>query len=438
MQSSLVSSSVPSDQRSVLQFVLVDCNNFYVSCERVFNPKLEGRPVIVLSNNDGCVVARSREAKQLKIAMGEPFFKIRDLCKQRDVVVFSSNYELYGDFSQRVMRILAEMAPEIQIYSIDEAFLKFPEGMFEKDLVAHCVEIRRKIKQWVGIPTSIGIAPTKTLAKAANDLAKKDLLHGVFDLSSLSMQEEVLKKYPVGEIWGVGSKLKTRLHALNVFTAWEFRNMEPALIRRQMGVVGERMLWELRGVSCLPLEEEASPRKSITCSRSFGETVLEQTDLGEALATYAASACTKLRQQNSCAQAVCVFLETIVDAHAGTRQHYSSVFTFTSPTNDTPQVIHGAKHCLAQLFCKGQRYKKCGVILLDLLPEASVLPDLFLGTPNPKRRRIARTIDEINARLGKNTLFYAAMGTNPHWKMRRERSSRCYTTHWDGLAIVKA
>lgn len=430
-------SSALSVQCSAFPFVLVDCNNFYVSCERVFNPRLEGRPVIVLSNNDGCVVARSREAKQLKIAMGEPFFKIRDLCRQRGVVVFSSNYELYGDLSQRVMQMLAEMASEIQVYSIDEAFLKFPLER-PADLVAYCVEMRRKIKQWVGIPTSIGIAPTKTLAKVANDLAKKDLLNGVFDLSSTSMQEEVLKKYPVGEIWGVGSKLKTRLHALNVFTAWEFRNMEPALIRRQMGVVGERMLWELRGVSCLPLEEEAQPKKSITCSRSFGQTVTEQSDLAEALATYAASACMKLRSQNSCAQALCVFLEALLDPQAGTRQHYSSVFSFKSPTQDTPQVIQAAKYCLEHLFCKGQRYKKCGVILLDLLPETNVVPDLFLGAPNPKRKHIAQTMDEINARFGKNSVFYAAMGVNPQWKMRRERSSRCYTTHWEGLAVVRA
>lgn len=417
-------------------FVLVDCNNFYVSCERLFNPKLEGRPVIALSNNDGCVVARSQEAKQLGIKMGEPFFKIRDLCKHQNVVICSSNYSVYGDLSQRVMRILSKMAPEIQIYSIDEAFLTFPHTMSEDSLFAHCVEMRRLIKKWTGIPTSIGIAPTKTLAKVANDLAKKDRSLGVFNLTSQVIQDAILNKLPVVEIWGIGSRFGARLRALNIFTAAEFRDADPAFIRKKMGVVGERMLWELRGMSCLPLEQTEA-KKSITCSRSFGTVITEMSDLAEALATHVNRACLKLREQKSCAAALCIYLEAIVDAKSGLYQPFSTIIPFTIPTNDTPLMISAAKRHLPRIFSKGMRYKKCGVIVMDLIFEANMTPDLFLGAPNLKRKKLMHTVDALNAHFGKNTLFYGAMGVNPRWKMRKDRCSPCYTTCWDDLAIVK-
>lgn len=418
-------------------YVLVDCNNFYVSCEKVFNPWLEKHPVIVLSNNDGCVVARSAEAKKLGILRGDPFFKIRDLCRQRSVIVYSSNYQLYGDFSRRVMLTLTDMAPEMQIYSIDEAFLKFPASMSANEVTTHSVNMRRIVKKWVGIPTSIGIAPTKTLAKAANHMAKKDTVKGVFNLTSPSLQREVLKDFPIGDVWGIGSRFQAKLQAVGIYTALEFREADPIFIRRKMGVVGERMLWELRGLSCLSLDEP-QPKKSITCSRSFGKPVTDPADLAEALATYVASACVKLRDQESCAQAMCVFLEAVIDAKAGIRQSYSTTVSFPFPTNDTPQIINAAKHCLAHLFREQQSYKKCGIILLDLISEDQVIPDLFVGGMDPKRRQLAQTVDDMNARLGKNTVFYGAMGVNPDWKMRSDKRSGCYTTSWTDLAIAKA
>ncbi len=417
-------------------FILVDCNNFYASCERLFNPTLEKRPVIVLSNNDGCVVARSNEAKQVGIKMGEPFFKIRDLCERLKVTVCSSNYQLYGDLSQRVMRILTELADEIQIYSIDEAFLTFTEQTPLKEIYERCIEVRRLIKKWVGIPVSIGIAPTKTLAKVAGTVAKKNP-QGVFCIASRGVHESTLKDFPVGDVWGIGSKLQERLHSIGIRTAWEFQKQDAIFVRKIMGVVGERMLWELRGRSCLPLEK-AQPKKSICSSRSFGTTVTEINDLAEALSTYVNTACAKLRQQNSYATAICVFLEAIIDPQTNIRQHDSKILQLALPTNDTPHIITAAKNCLAALFQKEKRYKKCGVVLIDLLPAANVMPDLFLKPAGSKRERIAEVYDHLNTRFGKRTLFYGAMGVHSHWKMRREQGSPHYTTCWDELAIVKA
>lgn len=416
-------------------FVLADCNNFYVSCETLLNPKLEGRPVVVLSNNDGCVVARSQEAKKLGIKMGDPYFKIKEFCERMKVIVYSSNYKLYGDISHRVMSVLSSIAEEMEVYSIDEAFLKFSEGNSE-DIFSSCVEIRNKMMKWIGIPLSLGIAPTKTLAKIANDFAKKDQ-KGVFNLISPFVQREILQNYPLAEIWGIGSRLKERLHAIGIRTAWEFREMEPTVIRRLIGVVGERMLWELRGISCLSLEEP-QPKKSITYSRSFGKVVNDSVELAEALSTYVSEACVKLRQQKSCARALCVFLEAVLDAKLGTRHHYSLTTSFPLPTNDTPQIITAAKQCLTKMFSEKERYKKCGIILLDLISEEQVEPDLFLEAPNPKRRKLLDTVDALNDSYGKNVLFYGATGLNKSWKMKTNRCSGYSTTDWENLAIAWA
>lgn len=418
-------------------YVLVDCNNFYVSCERVFNPKLEGCPVIVLSNNDGCVVARSQEAKQLGIKMGEPYFKIKDFCMHRNVLVFSSNYPLYGDLSRRVMQILTKMTPDMQVYSIDEAFLKYPSHMPIEGIISRSLEIKHLIKQWVGIPTSLGIAPTKTLAKIANDLAKKERVQGIFDLTSPDIQEEVLKKFLIGDVWGIGSSWKVKLQASDIYTAWDFREKDPLYIRQKMGVVGERILWELRGVSCLPVEMPQS-KKSVSHSRSFGEKIANLTDLEEVIATYANSASLKIRRQSSCAKAMCIYLEAVLDAKSGLRQSYQTVISFRLPTNDPSQIISAAKRCLKTLFQEGRQYKKCGVILLDLIGEEWVMPDLFLERPNVKRRGLIKTVDNINERYGKRTLFYGAMGVTPKGKMRSEKRSCGYTSSWDSLAIARA
>ena len=417
--------------------VLVDCNNFYVSCERLFNPALEGRPVIVLSNNDGCVVSRSQEAKQLGIAMGEPFFKIRDLCTKKKVAVYSSNYQLYGDLSGRVMTVLSSMNPDLQIYSIDEAFLRYPSTIAPEQVVAQCVDIRRIIKQWIGIPTSLGIASTKTLAKVATKLAKKCPGSGVVDLTASALQEEVLKVFPIREVWGIGARLEEKFHALGMRTAWDLCSADPTFIRRQIGVVGERMVWELRGISCLPLEE-ASSKKSISCSRSFGERVTDLDTLAQAVSSHVALACEKLRSQGSCASAMSVYVAVLADSKTGERRYFESTASFPIPTNSTPVAIRAAKERLSHLFLTGQQYKKCGVVMMGLVPESSVAPDLFLGGVDPRSRHVADVVDSINAQFGRDTLFYGATGAVRRWTARSEWRSRRYTTCWDELAEVKA
>jgi DNA polymerase V len=426
---------------------LVDCNNFYVSCERLFNPALEKRPVIILSNNDGCVVARSQEAKQLGIGMGEPFFKVSDLCSKRDVVVYSSNYQLYGDLSERVMAVLATATPDLEIYSIDEAFLWFPESMSIKQVVETCVRVRQQVYQWVGIPTSIGIAPTKTLAKLATALAKesqkKEPLSptrkrsAVISLLSNSDWEPILKTTPIRQLWGVGAGLEKRFHGLGIQTAWDLHESDPLLIRHRAGIVGERLLWELHGVNCLPLEK-AESRKSITCSRSFGEAVTDPQDLSEALSTHISSACEKLREDGLCATAMQVFALTAIDPITEERNRYGTTISFPTPTNDTPYAIDLATKTLHQWAKQGPRYKKCGVVMFDFVPEQQVSPDLFHGGLGNKRREVLNVVDAINARFGKNTLFYGATGVHPRWQMRCDHRSRRYTTCWDELATVRA
>lgn len=368
--------------------------------------------------------------------MGEPFFKIKEFCRQHGVLVHSSNYALYGDLSQRVMNVLAERAPEMQIYSIDEAFLTYPSSDSCDSIFEICLETRRILKKWVGIPTSLGIGPTKTLAKIAVEHAKK-APQGVFSVSNVELREEILKTFPIKDIWGIGGASQVKLQSLGIHTAWQFREADPLFIRKKMGVVGERILWELRGVSCLPLEQ-AVPRKNITCSRSFGKTVRDISELGEALSTYIHKACIKLRQQKSYAKALCIYLEAVIDAKNGTRWQENRAVAFDMPTNEAPVMISAAKRCLSQLFSKQLSYKKCGVILLDLVPHSNIVPDLFLGDINPKRQRVVEAMDNINARFGKNSLFYAAMGVDPQWAMRCGRRSDRYTTCWKELATAKA
>lgn len=416
-------------------FLLVDCNNFYVSCERVFEPKLEKQPIVILSNNDGCVVARSNEAKALGIAMGVPFFQIRDLCRKYSVIVRSSNYELYGDMSQRVMDILAPMAPEIEIYSIDEAFLQFPHDMQVQDLLAHAHKARNTLKKWLGLPVSIGIGLTKTLAKVAGKIAKTNP-KGVFEICSSETQKRILDEFLIGDIWGIGKRWETKLHAMGIRTALELCEKDPVTIRKKMGVAGERILWELRGLSCLPLED-MHDKKSICCSRSFGKKLSEDSEITEALSTFVATACIKLREQKSCAQAICVFLETTIDPFTNTSTSFSKTAPLPIPTNHTPTIVSAAKKCLEEIFQKERIYRKCGIVLLDLIGEKNIVPDLFLGSMDPKHKKTCQTIDAVNDRFGKGTLFYGAMGVDPKWKTRSDSRSRNYTTSWDDLLVVK-
>ena len=417
-------------------FILADCNNFYASCERLFSPRLENRAVVILSNNDGCVIARSQEAKALGLKMGDPYFKIKDFCKQARVMVHSSNYKLYGDISRRIMTIFSEMAPEMQIYSIDEAFLKYPSTLKIEEIFVIADQLRNTIKRWVGIPISLGIGPTKTLAKVANALAKKHRT-AVFSLCSKETRAEIFKTFPIEDVWGIGRGYSKRLNAMGIYTIADFLKANPIQIRSKMGVVLERMHYELRGICCLDLEEVES-KKSITCSRSFGQALTEESDISEALSTFAARASEKLRRQKSYAKAIYVFLEkTETNFDGFQRLQTNSEVVFEMPTDDTSKIITASKECLKKIFRPNQRYKKCGIILVDLVSEENIVPDLFFKA-NPKSQILMQTVDALNKRFGKNKVFFGATLGDNSWKMRADFLSPHHTTDWKQLPIVKA
>ena len=422
---------------------LVDCNNFYVSCERVFNPKLENRPVVVLSNNDGCVVARSNEAKALGIRMGVPFFQARSLLRRAGGFFFSSNYALYGDMSQRVMATLTQFTPEIEIYSIDEAFLNLsgvagadsPTGA---DASEYARRIRAVVRQWTGIPVSIGVAGTKTLAKIANRIAKQEkTLGGVLDLRSVPSRDEALARVDVEEVWGIGHRYAIRLQRHGIFNARQLRDADERWIQKQMGIVGLRLLYELRGVSCLSFELCPPPRKGISCSRSFGAPVQSLSDLKEAAATFVTRVAEKLRAQHSLAGVLTVYLMT--NPFKNDPQYYNSrSIDLPVPTAATPELIRYALRALESLYRKGFRYKKTGVLLTELTPDDGFQTHLFDEEDRERAGRLMCALDRVNARMGASTLRYAALGIKQRWQMRRAYQSPEYTTRWDQLRQVRA
>lgn len=418
-------------------FALVDCNNFYASCERLFRPELEGRPVVVLSNNDGCIIARSNEAKALGIPMGAPFFKNRSIIEKNRVEVFSSNYPLYGDLSQRVMAILQQMEPEVEIYSIDEAFICLPTKK-GADLTAHGRNLRNKIKQYVGIPVSIGIAPTKTLAKVANRIAKKYPEHrGVFDLASCDDTDSLLSGIEVSDIWGIGRRNREKLNRQGIVTALHLKNSDDEWIRKHLSVVGLRTVMELRGTPCIPLDHQPVPRKSVVCSRSFRRPVLSLTDLGEAVSSYVSVAAEKLRNEGLIAANLHVFIRTSrhrknLAQHAGTL-----MVTLAQPTASTPVLIRSALQGLKKIYKENFAYQKAGVMLTELTAAGMVQRNLF--RPSPKNNgAVMDALDTINSRWGRNTLQYASSGIVKQWRMAQERKSPAYTTSWQELPLVKA
>jgi len=415
---------------------LVDCNSFYAACERVFEPRLWGRPVIVLSNNDGCVVARSAEAKALGIAAGAPFFEIRDLAARYGVAVRSSNYTLYGDLSARVMAVLGRFTPRLEVYSIDEAFLDL--GGEAADRLADCGRaIRRTVRRWTGIPVSVGIGPTKTLAKAANHLAKRDpAAGGVRSLAGAGEQTAALARLDVEDVWGIGRRLGARLWRAGIRTALQLREAHPARVRRLLGVVGERTALELRGLPCLGLEETPPPAKSIVRSRSFGRPVRRRETLEEAVAAHATRAAEKLRQQRQVAGAVGVFVATSPFRAAP----YANAATVALDplTDDTGRLIRAALAAVRPIFRPGLAYQKAGVMLSGLEPRAGLVEDLFDRQERARSERLMGALDEVNGRLGPGTLRYAASGFDRPWQMRRERASPHYTTRWDELPTVLA
>jgi DNA polymerase V len=421
-------------------FALADCNNFYASCERLFAPRLEGRPIVVLSNNDGCVIARSNEAKALGIVMGAPYFKIEKLFKSHGVFVFSSNYGLYGDLSRRVMQVLGSFAPRFEVYSIDECFLDL-SGL-PVDLTDYTLGMVSTVRQWTGIPVSIGIAPTKTLAKIANRMAKKgkSSTGPVLDWSRLPSPDEALAILPVEDIWGIASRTGARLRALGIDNALTLRETDPRFLRGQFGVVMERIVFELRGVSCLPLEEVPAPRKQIVTSRSFGTRVRKLDDLRAAVAGFAARAGEKARTQGLRAQALNVFIHT--SPFDTTNPFYSNGLTlpFRSPTSDSGLLIRAALFGLARIFRRGHDYQKAGVMLLDLVPACYEQINLFDPVRSDPLRsdRLMAAVDCVNRTYGRQTIRFGSETLSDSWRMRAQRKSPAYTGSWEELPVVRA
>lgn len=418
------------------RFALVDCNNFYASCERVFNPRLVHRPVVVLSNNDGCVIARSEEVKQLGIPMGAPAHEHKEFFRKNGVVVLSSNYALYGDMSARVMETLRPDVPAMEVYSIDEAFLALEEwqGMdFARKL-------RARVRQWTGIPVSIGIGPTKTLAKIANRLAKKTPeLGGVLDLGLVRDLDDTLSRIPCADIWGIGKRLALRLAAGGIHSALDLKQAGSGFVRKSLGVVGERIQRELQGVSCLSLEEVAAPRKGIASAKSFGRPVESLVELEEALSTYTARAAEKLRSGRLLATCLHVFLSTNPFSGHQSQHQASAQIRLSRPTNNTPDLLRSALCLLRQLYRPGHLYKKTGIFLTDFIGEGERQADFFEDVPTIQRRRkLDEVVDGLNHRLGRHAIRYGSMGVHAKWAMRQENRSPKFTTRWDELPVAKA
>ena len=423
------------------QFALVDVNNFYVSCERVFQPRLEGLPVVVLSNNDGCAVARSNEVKALGVKMGTPWFQLQDLARQHGILAFSSNYTLYGDMSNRVTRILRDFCPELEVYSIDESFLRIETlAQLYGGAVAMGQQMRTRIKQWTGLPVCVGVGPTKTLAKFANHLAKKHAeFDGVCDLHALTRAQRLawMQRVDVGEVWGVGSRIRKRLSAMAIDTVLDLRNASPKAMRGHFGVVMERTCNELRGISCLELEDIAPSKKQIMSSRSFGVPVESIEELRESVASYLATAAAKLRQQQSSAGAVHVFIQT--NRFKAEEPQYNAGITvpLAEPTDDTPVLTHAALKGLEAIFRAGYRYKKAGVLLALLSDKNSRQSTLFDDqAAREKSTKLMAAIDAINRAYGRDTVHLAVSGTQQRWAMRAGNRSPNYTTRWDELPLV--
>lgn len=419
---------------------LVDVNNFYVSCERVFNPALEGKPVIVLSNNDGCAIARSNEVKALGVRMGEPWFKLRDIARRHGIVAYSSNYALYASMSNRVMRVLAGFSPDQEVYSIDECFLDLT-GFRHLDLREYGLQIRQRIRQWLGLPVCVGIGRTKTLAKLANHIAKKNpQFNGVCDLNVMPREEASrwLGGIAVGEVWGIGRKLAPRLAEIGIHHVLDLQAADPAMMRDKFSVVMEKTILELNGIVCLDLEEMASPRQQILSSRSFGIPVTDLQSLTESVTLYMSRAAEKLRRQGSYASVVSVFIRTSPFNERAPYYGNSVNIPLPSPTDDTMRLVKAALWGLKRIYRAGYHYQKAGVMLSGLQPVSALQQDLFADRGNPgKSERLMRAIDQVNRGMGSETLVLASQGFSRPWKMRQGNRSPRYTTRWDEMPVVR-
>ena len=418
-------------------FALVDCNNFYASCERVFNPKLDKKPIVILSNNDGCVISRSNEAKSLGIPMGAPAFKYDSLFKKNNIHVFSSNFPLYGDMSSRVMNILSAYTPNIEIYSIDEAFLEFT-GFDNYDLEEYGKEMRKKILKWTGIPVSIGFAPTKALAKVANRISKKfdKKTKGVYAIDSEGKREKALKWLKIEDVWGIGYKHAARLKSYKINRAYDFIKLPDEWVRKQMSVVGLRLKKELEGESVLSLEEKRSAKKAIATTRSFEKNLICFEDLKERISTFSICCSEKLRSQKSNCNSIYVFVKS--NRHQKNKSQYRNGIVMTLPygSNSSITISKYAVEGLKKIYKKGIEYKKAGVVVLGLVSNSKMQLNIF-EKEDPKHQILMKTLDFITKKEGSNKIKLASQDLKKIWKMKQTKLSSRYTTELKEIIALK-
>ncbi len=415
-------------------FALVDCNNFYVSCERVFDPGLDGRVVVVLSNNDGNVISRSPEAKAAGIPMGAPWHEVREEIEKAGGVTLSSNYALYGDMSARVREVFADFAPRVEVYSIDEAFLDL-RNIVGLDLMAHGREIRRKMREWTGIPVGVGIGPTKTLAKAANRLAKKN--GGVFTLFKKPAIHAALAGMEVEDIWGVGSRWGRKLRRLGIGTALALSEADSRMIRKGFSVVLQRTALELQGISCIEFEEMPPPKKQIVVSRAFGKKITALRDMREGVSFYVTRAAEKLRREGLVARTLTVFLHTNHFSKKDPQYSNAATMRLAWGTDDTGVLIRHALRILERIFRPGYRYHKAGVMLMELGSGETIQENLFRES-SPRRPNLMGAIDSLNRKMGRGAVRYGSEGFGTAWRMKAARHSPRYTTRWGDLPTAQA
>ena len=418
------------------KIALVDCNSFYVSCERLFNPSIIKKPVIVLSSNDGCVISRSTEAKALGIKMGEPYFKVEKIIKKNDVKVFSSNYSLYGDISRRVMKTLKQFSPQMEIYSIDEAFLNL-SSIRDENLFEHGNKIRKTVLKWTGIPTSIGIATTKTLSKAANYIAKKEQ-SGIVNLINTKQIDQILKEIEINEVWGVGRQL-TKFYIKNgIHTAYQLKNMHNNWIKKNTNVLGSRTAMELKGIPCVSLKEHQEKRKNCCVSRSFGRKVTKLEELSESVTTHCLNAAEKIRSDNQTTKRITVFIRT--SPFQKDKNYYANSKDIDLPvrTNDSIELVKQALIALQYIYRKGYKYQKAGIIFSGLNEVDIYKKNLFSSINNEeKRKKLMKAIDYTNIKYGRHALSIAQAGLRKKWNIKRQHSSKIDTACFDFLPTIK-
>ena len=418
-------------------FALIDCNNFYCSCERVFQPDLEGKPLIVLSNNDGCVIARSNEAKDIGVKMGDVYFKYKDSFRQQGISVRSSNYTLYGDMSNRVMTILSGFSPNIEIYSIDECFLDM-SGLSSHDIIASAHEICHIVKRWTGIPVSVGVGQTKTIAKLANRVAKKNKIAcGIYLIDSPDHLNQILQKTDIADIWGIGSRLAKKLKSQNIDTAAAFSNLQDSWIRKNMGVTGLRTALELRGTACLALETSQKDKQSICVSRSFGKPITDYEELHNIISTFTSMAAEKLRKGGMVAGGLSVFIRTNPFQHDQPQYSNAQTIGIMPATNHTQDLHKIAHQMLKKIYQPGYNYKKAGILLLDLVL-AENNPQTLFHTPDARTAKLIETFDAINQKFGSGSVQYGQLKRPKGWFAPQKYRSPHFTTNWKDIPLAHA